>query len=163
MIQHQGQGVLCQRLSSYFILKTFFLKLLLRSRCSVRPRSDYASRRSLTSKADSECVCVYVHSSCNCSTVAGQRKLTASSHVLLDFDSWICKVKLCSRVMATFTYSEGCCCFFRTLCSFFIIIIMSTQTFYSTYELALHRSACYFLATRVREVLQSCTLVDRKC
>ncbi len=41
-----------------------------------------------------------------------RRKLTASigfySHVLLDFHSWICKLKLCSRVMATFTYSEGC-------------------------------------------------------
>ncbi len=57
------------------------------------PQAYYASRRSRTrdnSKAD-----------CVCSTVAMRRKLTASSHVLLDFDSWICKLKLDSRVMAS--------------------------------------------------------------
>ena len=67
------------------------------------------------------CVCLCLCSSCNCSTVAMRQKSTASigfySHVLLDFDSWICKLKLCSRVMATLTYSEGCCCLFRILCS----------------------------------------------
>ncbi len=54
--------------------------------------------------------------------------------------------------MATLTYSEGCCCLFRILCS---IIIMSAQTFYSTYELALHQSACYLLATRVKKEQQT--------
>ncbi len=39
-----------------------------------------------------------------------RRKLTASigfSHVLLDFDSWISKLKLLSRVMASLTHIEG--------------------------------------------------------
>ncbi len=39
----------------------------------------------------------------------------SSSHVLLDFDSWICKLKLLSRVMATLTYSEGCYSQFRII------------------------------------------------
>ena len=39
----------------------------------------------------------------------------ASSYVLLDFDLWICKLKLCSWVTAGFTYSEGCCSLFRTV------------------------------------------------
>ncbi len=47
---------------------------------------------------------------------------TKTSHVLLDFDSWICKLKLCSRVMATLTYSKGCCCLSRILCSIISII-----------------------------------------
>ncbi len=51
---------------------------------------------------ESVCVCLSVV------PVAMRRKLTASiSHILLDFDSWICKLKLCSRVM---TYSEGILC-----------------------------------------------------
>ncbi len=111
----------------------------------------YASRRSRTreyGKAVSVCLCVC--SSCNCSTVAMQRKLTASigfySHVLLGFDSWICKLKLCSRVMATLTYSEGCCCLFRIFCSIICPHKLSIQPI-----LALHQSACYLLATRVKK------------
>ncbi len=61
------------------------------------------------------------------------------------------QLKLCSRVMATLTYSEGCCCLFRILCN-----ISSAHTnLYSTYDLALHQSACYLLATRVKKEQQS--------
>ncbi len=76
-----------------------------------------------------------------------RRKLTAFSHVLLDFDSWICKLKLCSGVMATLTYSEGCCCLFRILCS----IICPHKLSIQTYDLALHQTACYLLTTREQQ------------
>ena len=60
-------------------------------------------------------VCVSVCSSCNCSTVAMRLKLRLLATLILDFDSWICKLKLCSRIMASFTYCEGCCSLFRTV------------------------------------------------
>ncbi len=65
----------------------------------VRYSNYYASRRSRTRDTVKLTVCLSVPAVC--STVAMRRKLTASSHVLLDLDSWICKLKLCSRVMAT--------------------------------------------------------------
>ncbi len=80
-------------------------------------------------KADSVCVCVC--SSCNCSTVATQRKLTSIGHVLLDFDSWNFKLKLCSRVMASFTVKAV------ALSEPFLDHLL-VQTFYSSYELSLH-------------------------
>ncbi len=33
--------------------------------------------------------------------------------ILSDFNSWISKLKLLSRLMASFTYSEGCCSLLR--------------------------------------------------
>ncbi len=49
------------------------------------------------------------------------------------------KLKRCSRVLATFTYSEGCCCLFRILCSI--------------YELTLHQSACYYFVIYIYFVI----------
>ncbi len=49
--------------------------------------------------------------------------------------------------MATLTYSEGV----AVSC----VYHLSTQTFYSTYDLALHQSACYLLATRVKKEQQT--------
>ncbi len=46
--------------------------------------------------------------------------------------------------MATLTYSEGCCCLSRILCSIIC-----------PYDLALHQSACYLLATRVKKEQQT--------
>ncbi len=75
----------------------------------------YASRRSRTRDTVKLTVCLFQLSLLNgCNAMKTNR---ASSHVLLDFDSLICKLKLCSRVMTTLTYSEGCCCLFRILCS----------------------------------------------
>ncbi len=51
-------------------------------------------------------VCLSVCSSCNCSTAAMQRKLTASVGLLSDFDSWICKL-FCSLEFNMATYSEA--------------------------------------------------------
>ncbi len=113
--------------------------------------NNYASRHSRTRDTVKLTVCVCVYYSCNCSTVAMLRKLTASSHVLLDFNSWICKLKLCSRVMATLTHSEGCCSLFRILCS---IICPHKQSIQPT-TLALEQSACYLLATRLKKEQQS--------
>ncbi len=66
------------------------------------------------------CVCVYDCS--NCSTPLQMQVIAASSHFLLDFDSWICKLKLSSRVMVSFAYLEGHCSLFRllrsTICSY---------------------------------------------
>ncbi len=50
--------------------------------------------------------------------------------------------------MATLTYSEGCCCLFRILCSIICPHKLSIH-------LALHQSACYLLATRVKKEQQS--------
>ncbi len=72
----------------------------------------YASRRSRRRDTVKLTVCLCIPA------VTAQRLQcdeNASSHVLLDFDSWICKLKLCSRVMATLTHSEGCCSLFRIL------------------------------------------------
>ena len=72
------------------------------------------------------CVCLFV---CNCSTITMRRKLTASNYVLLDFDSWISKLKLLSRVMASLTQIEGCCSLFKIfrsiICSQVFIQLMS--------------------------------------
>ncbi len=122
----------------------------------------YASRRSRTRdtvKLTVKCVCVCVYSSCNCSTVAMHATKTNSFYRLLatfslDFDLWIYKLKLCSRVMATLTYSEGCCCLFRILCRIICphgIICPHKLSIQPTYDLALHQSACYLLAKRVKK------------
>ena len=53
------------------------------------------------------CVCPSIPDVTARSTVAiRRRKLTASSHVISDFDSWICKLKLYSQVMASYNCSH---------------------------------------------------------
>ena len=60
------------------------------------------------------CVCVDRYSCSRMNQVKVRvSKLQASSHVYLDFNSWICKIMLRSRVMPSFAYLECHCSLFR--------------------------------------------------
>ncbi len=80
---------------------------------------NYGSRRSHTRNIAKLIVsCVRAYSSCNCSNGCNATKtnrLQATLHSF-GFDSWVCKLKLCSPVRANFTYSEGCC----SLCRMYV-------------------------------------------
>ncbi len=100
----------------WFLCKHFWicwsLSIHLHNDIISMPRGVAACTRDTVKLTVFVCVCLHgvcVYSSCNsyCSTVAMRRKLTA----------WILirGFELCSRVMATLIYSEGCCCLFRIL------------------------------------------------
>ncbi len=54
---------------------------------------------------------LYLLIGCNATTNSFYRLLAAFSWILIR--AWICKLKFCSRFMASFTYIEGCCSLFR--------------------------------------------------
>ncbi len=80
------------------------------------------------------CVCVSVCVDCySCSRINEVQvrvSIGTSSHVFLDFNSWICKIMLRSRVMARFAYLVCHCSLFRTVrsetCPYSVATLLSS-------------------------------------
>ena len=59
------------------------------------------------------CVCVDYFRCSRINEVQVRVSIGSSSHVFLACYLWICKIKLCSRVMPSFAYLECHCSLFR--------------------------------------------------
>ncbi len=86
--------------------------------------------------------------------------IQASSHVLLDFDSWISKLKLPSWVMASLTHSEGCCMSSES----FVASSVRTKFIFNLWvSFALKRKLFVSYTSQKRTVKASYTIIILHC